>query len=408
MSIDADLHPTRWISSRPYSAKVIALHKNISMLQHGDIQGHFERIYGEIIRGYNDEIMKVPVSERPANAYFVQEEANLSACVAQYLSAGRNAFRITPALAQSLEHTSLDGVRCGELEFPFHNFYVSLLGHMRDGLAGESRNVVEGAYVSTHEGMIVVTLTTRKTDEHGIPLARYPVFQDRCFAVPLDTSDPDASIEDALLSAIAKGDIDIDDSVDGPDVDMDTTGLNIHRAIDVSARSNAERARNRAESLPVVRRALALIVNFCVWTTTDQAELQEPGRWQADAPRELLRRARVGRTEAIRREAVSRLVREGYSRIRMVGQELQRRVDEDRRSEPSGREMPPHWRIGHYQKVYYGPRDAEPRPFRRVWIEAIKVRSDLGEPANAHLYVAGMGDAVTVAEEHQGINGLAP
>jgi hypothetical protein len=384
-----DLHPTRWARNRPFSRQAIDLFRRVfenpGSLDAQRVQDTFQTLTQAMTAHYNDGILRVPVERRPKDIRMMKGELDLAMQAVAWHHRGRNAFVLSDGLHAALRRTDLKGVRFGDVKLPFPSFYISLANRFDRGLVG-SDNVIDGAYVSGGEGRIHICLTTRRQDAGARSSRNWPFSRDPYFDVPLKAH-ANETFEDLLQAAIATREIDLvgetylpDGWVDGP---VDVDGHMVHVTHNTTRRG--EEARDRQEDLPVVRQALALIVNTLAWLTIKPQDSTSLPEWTSDAHGRAVAQSREG-SKGKRQQAVAELLQGGFARIRIAGRELDAERDL-RPSEGDGSELQEsHWRIGHWRRQPHG----EGLLLRRLqWVRPTLVRPDLGPPSTGRIYDVG-------------------
>jgi hypothetical protein len=259
-----DIHPSRWLRTRPFARELINIFAKTAVGV-GPTQTTCQQSTSAVFPHYNAALLKVPVSRRPSSGRLVQEEIGLGVHAARYFATGRNAFVLSPGLNQSLLHTDLTGLKFSDIHFPFRSFYLGFAGPIDASLPG-SDNFIDGGYVCDLGSVIEVLLTTRRYDVDPSNSKRWPWSRDPYFYVPFEPGDSEETIENALTRLLKTRKIDIEPRDFIPDavpMDLESTGFENapFEVFDVTARNNAIDAARNIEALPSVRRALSLLLN---------------------------------------------------------------------------------------------------------------------------------------------------
>lgn len=387
-----DLHPTRWSRTRPFARVALdvvrSLRDGAATMSEQRIQSFMQPLFQAMLPAYNAGLMRVPFERRPADGRILMQELTLALHAAAWHHRGRNAFALSDGLHAALRRTDLKGVRIGDVKLPFPAFYISLAHRFDRGLVG-SDNVIDGAYVTGAEGRLDIVLTTRRQDASLRSGRNWPFSRDPYFHVPLDYDGND-TFEDLLQAAIAGRKIDLvgetyipDDWIDGP-VDIDGRKVNVT----YNTTRRPEEAKDRAEDLPAVREALALVVNTLAWLTIRPEDATGPAEWSADAHRKAVIQSGEG-SKGKRQQAVAELLQGGFARIRIAGRELDAERGFRASNGDQAEMQESHWRIGHWRRQPYG----EAMLLRRLqWIRPTLVRPDLGPPSKGRIYDLGPED----------------
>lgn len=376
----ADVHPMRYMRTRPFARKAV------QTFVRGPGRGlptmeTFQAVQQIIVSSYNEAMERFPLERRPERpTSMVGQEGSLACHVGMFAAAGRNVFLLAPKLMTMLDRTDLAAVRAGDVHLPFTAFYVSF-GDAFDGALPGPPNRIDGAYVSQPApGHLQVLVTSRRLDTRPDTAARWPFSRDLYFYGPFDTTDPEMGF-DAILDAAVGRDITIDPSITAPDPDMVLRLSDGRQALvqDVRGLTAGEQAAYNREGLPSFRRALALVINALCYLGSGEPEIDEPA-YPDDVPADAVGAVASGRRSQQDR-ARARLLDEGFVPVRIVGRSVASEPSDS--GEPSGRSVSAHWRRGHWRRQPVGVGRAS---IRLTWVRPALVRGERGAPEVGHLY----------------------
>ena len=131
--------------------------------------------------------------------------------------------------------------------------------------------------------------------------------------------------------------------------------------------------------LPVYREVTKLIANGLAYVLYERGSIKED--WLG-APGKLVGKLENAHTPKEKHRNESKLLTLGFSKVHLCAPVL----ETDDEPTPSGRELKPHWRRGHWRHQPYGPGLSM---IRLVWIRPTIVRRDKGEPEQGHVYLGG-------------------
>lgn len=134
-----------------------------------------------------------------------------------------------------------------------------------------------------------------------------------------------------------------------------------------------------ARWLPYLPALLSMVANALCYLCADDAEVHTT--YPAAAPERLVRQTTSHRPVQ-QRNAASKLEALGYHRVHLCGRELARRARVDQFVE--GREMPTHWRTGHWRHARVGKGRTD---IKLTWIDGVVVNADKGDPVTGHIYL---------------------
>lgn len=375
----------RYMRNRPFARKAMQLYRRI--VGRGIPTNTWIQEIGEMMMPiYNDIIMAMPREKRPERptAMLVQE-ASLAGHVGAFVEHGRNIFFLEPQLVQLLGQTDLTNVRCGDIQLPFDCFHISF-GDAFDGALPGAPNRIDGAYITSHpdwSDKLQILVTTRRLDQqHPDKPNRWPFSRDVYFYAPLNVSDPDATFEDVVRTAIEGGEIKIEQSIMTPDdekvVELPGGPVLVR---DVRHLTDAEQTELTREGLPMFRRALVLVVNALCYLNASSDETSTK-RLPDDTPADLVANWQSAKV-SLRDRAKSGLLERGFMPVLLRNSDVA--VETSLANSGSGAQVSTHWRRGHWRRQPHGQGRAL---IKLMWIRPALVAADHGAvpDTKGHLY----------------------
>lgn len=390
-----DLHPMRFLRAVPGSDLIV------QQAVRRDPQGllrsaTLDVMTGKVVELYNAELGRIPFHQRPSTMDAVTKTVSTLAHIANFASAGRNSFLLPMEVTALLGRTDLGDIRLSDIRLPFRAFYLAFAGGLSVGLPGLP-NVIDGAYVETFtiddgdgpQRYLTFYVTARRTGGPTRAKSAWIASPEPYFYAPLKIL---AEVEDTLEAAIERattsGDIALEAEPEAQAALIDgirqaaedgflleepvTTGFERAAAFNVVA-------------LPTMRSVLALLCNAICLISAEPVASQ-PG-WPTDAPQSLVDIALRGSTPKRRRTAMGQLAERAFFSARTITLQLNAPDTAETQADvttPSGRELLPHWRRGHWRRQAHGAGTLERR---LIWIRPVLVRRDRGEDVESHVYV---------------------
>lgn len=271
----------------------------------------------------------------------------LERTVSTWYVAGQQIFDLSAISAMFLGAHAMN-TPVGRLKLPYESFYLHWGKHLELPSPMNGR-FIEGAYVSRFdEGVMEVTFISSLPendpwDERSL-LANMVVDCEGVYSVLLDIAS-DGSIEEKSMAEMETG------FSDEPDVLRWT---------------------------PFLYPALNMVANSLCYLSSPKAEIEQS--YPLDAPERLVKQATAG-TPRERKRGESKLQNLGFRMINLCGQKLAASLD----MKPGSKEMPPHWRKGHWWPARVGKGRAE---VRMDWRDGVVVNKDKGTPDGGHIYEA--------------------
>jgi hypothetical protein len=376
-------HPNRLIASRDYFRPLYNHYRNLVPPDGIMSDTEYRDLFSRFMRGYwIPRLTEVRVEERPRNSKRQGDEFDLFCQVARFYLSGRNIFHFSPSLANLLRFTDVDDVLWSSIKVPYQSFYV-YFGVQEQCPLGDLQHLVDGTYLSEilspeFRG-VGVTLTTCSEVGEDEPSWNYILREDRYYYFPFEIHSPGETVGETLRRTVG-ADAVFNAAWAPPEIPAEAEQMANERGISldslpVEATAQGQTVRENLERLPVFGEALRLVVNCLCYLSSPSREVT------ARYPDSDITRAitRVG-TALERARAEKRAVREGYTLIHFCGDSLEREGE----SVPTGRELPAHWRRGHWRHQAVGPSRSE---HKLIWIRPTLVRkdkADLGVPG--HVY----------------------
>lgn len=352
----ARFHPVRFYLVRDDDLWVQMVEQHSADIQEDrkwSLLGVGERLYMRHSAGANllaglekfmfpEERLQKAFSEEFGGAANVLEMA-----VERWHSAGQQIFDLSAISAMFL---SSDALRTpvGRLKLPFESFYLHWGAHLelQSPLNGRS---IEGCYVCRYpDGVIDLT-----------------------FVSSLPASDP--WDQRSLLANLV---VDCE-GVYSVMLDIDSDGTFGEKSMESMEPGYSNEA-GVARWMPYIKPALNMLANCLCYLSSPKAEIVE--QFPPEAPARLVRQVMSG-TPRERARGESKLQNLGFRTIKLCGMQLATSLG----MKPGSKEMPPHWRKGHWWPARVGKGRAE---VRMDWRDGVVVNAEKGAPGSGHIYKA--------------------
>ncbi|MEJ6785609.1 hypothetical protein [Aminobacter sp. Piv2-1] len=390
-----DVHPMRFLRAVPGSDRIV------QQAVRSDPQGllssaTLDLVTGHVVELYNAGLGLIAFEQRPSTMDAVNKTVSTLAHIANFASAGRNSFLLPREVTALLGRTDLGDIRLSDIRLPFRAFYLGFAGGLAVGLPGLP-NVIDGAYVETFKieddaaphRYLTFYVTARRTDgATGAKSAWITSPEPHFYAQLKILAAAEDTLEAAIERATRSGDIALEAEPEAQAALIDgirqatEEGFLVEKPVTTGYERAA--AFNLA-ALPTMRSVLALLCNaICLLSAEPVAS--EPG-WPTDAPQSLVDIASRGSTLKRRRTATGQLAERGFFSTRTITLQLNAPDAAEAQANltmPSGRELLPHWRRGHWRRQPHGAGNLERR---LIWIRPVLVRRDRGEDVEGHVYV---------------------
>lgn len=395
MSFRADeLHPMRFLRAMPGSDLIVqqAVRRDPQgLLRSATLDAMTEKV----MELYNGELGGIPLEKRPSTMDVITKTVSTLAHIANFASAGRNSFLLPMELTGLLGRTDLGDIRLSDIKLPFRAFYLGFAGGLSVGLPG-SPNLIDGAYVETFmidddagaQRYLTFYVTTRRTESPTRAKSVWISDPELHFYAPLKIL---ADVRDTLEAAIERATTSSDIALEAEPEAQAALIDGIRQAaedghlVDEPVTTGFERAAAfNVVALPTMRSVLALLCN-AVCLLSAEPVASNPV-WPTDAPQSLVDAAMHGSTPKRRRTAIGQLAERGFFSARTVTLQLGApdTVELPDVTTPSGNEVLPHWRRGHWRRQAHGAGNLERRV---IWIRPVLVRRDRGVEVEGHVYV---------------------
>lgn len=335
----SDIHPMRFIQTRPFARKMLS---DLRSCETGLAQVDGGKIAAAIRSLVFDHLTRERLNARWNVENIIHAEMFQSHYLWMYEQYGRNTFVLSDRLTGLMIKTDLKGVLMRDIRLPFTCQYIAFGSVFRHGLEADFQNVVDGFYVKMWEDSFSFLFTTRTT---GSAKPRWYEFGQFGY-VDLKCGTAGTTVEDAVSRWRF---------ADGSDRGLLPVGL---------------------------EKAVGLAVNsLCYLSSRTDINALRPV-YTDDAPAELTSTLKVGRP-AKHGSARAELLNRGFSTIRILDVEP---VSTTMKGVGPGSELSAHWRRGHWRRQPHGPGRAD---VRLVWITPTLVRADKGDPEHGHVYIVG-------------------
>jgi len=290
----------------------------------------------------------------------------------KYNHGGRLIFDISKPLTTALLMTDADDIPCGELAFPAESFYLHF-GH--NHALTDSAFAIEGAFVGHEAGRMWIDLVPAGFGQahfFALPMG------EALIGVSIDTSDGAKPITQALSDSIAR--------IMEQNRAMLTQTEELERQLSaqygqvVKVPSPAARL---DEKEPVLRRAMALIVNALFYITSDTNDVHED--WCRDTPEAAAAALRNARNAGEVRTIENTLLKAGYSKVKFVGKGFAASTESHAIEDAvrTGKNLASHFRRGHYRRQPYGP---ERSLRKRIFVAPVMVNASSSAEVPGRIY----------------------
>lgn len=254
-----------------------------------------------------------------------------------------------------LRYTDVDGLVYERLRFPYKCFYM-YWGAASQVSLWDGETFVDGVYVRDEgptdhpkEPSVWLTFTARRRSADYARKMTEAEFlsHEKCYSLMLGLEE----------------------------------GIRVGSALENAIRSERDSPRYWRELaelwLPHLGGLTRLVMNCLCYLEHEDREVRR--RYPEDTPKAMLDKlARSARPKDIRRNE-SKLQSMGFRKVFFCGDTLER----ERPAIATGRELPPHWRRGHWRNQAAGP---ERTRHKMIWIKPTLVRKDKGDALIKHIY----------------------
>ncbi len=352
----ARFHPVRFYLMRDDDLWVDMVEQHYADIQEDrqwSLLGVGERLYMRHCEGENllvglepftfhEERLKKAFSEEYGGAGNTLEMA-----VQDWHGAGQQIFDVSPISAMFLTSNAMR-TPVGRLKLPYESFYVHWGAHLELQSPLNGR-YIEGCYVCRDpDGAIDLTVVSslpasNPWDQSSL-LANLVVDYEGVYSVMLDI-ESDGTIDEKCMESMEPG-------------FSDEAGV--------------------VRWTPYITAAMNMLANCLCYLSSPKAEIVE--RFPPEAPAKLVKQVTSG-TPRERARGESKLQNLGFRTIRLCGQNLAASLG----IRPGAKEMPAHWRKGHWWPARVGKGRTE---VRMDWRDGVVVNADKGAPGGGHIYKA--------------------
>jgi hypothetical protein len=344
---DSTYAPLRYEATRPYALELgkrfMAHHRQGESVRRAFLTKEMmPLVQKEVRRRFGPQDGPGPVQNE-----FVNVQA-----FGYYADAGRVIFDVSTALSDSLTHTDIGDIPCGEVPFIARAFYLhfgALTSPDGEYVDEAGLPLVEGAFVQHLPGerFIVDFASFSFGDEYFADREH----GDELLGVSIDFSDPSLTVLSALSAAVKR--IEENHKVMAAQAaEMQEKVLREYGEL-VRVPTMGERL---THYLPVLSRAMHLVINTLFYIASEPEDVAAD--WPPDAPDALLTIVRDESAKpGSRRTAVNTLNNQGYIKVQFVGRRYASTTAAAEVAEAvrTGRTMPTHMRRGHWRRQPYGP-----------------------------------------------------
>ncbi len=265
-------------------------------------------------------------------ARWMHGEMSMGQVYTQFCACGRMIFEFSEILSEEMLHSDLGEAIVGDIQLPYDTLYVKF--NFRSSIRLSTGRPIDGFYVMTgeHAAFYLITFVGRRRNE-------WPDFNDLPISAHIENSENDILISDALDKGLESNLASLRQARGGAadELGMDPTMIKTPQ-IDSAINESAE-----------VRSLLSLAANALLYLSIYPEEIGDG--WSEGAPEKLVQTATSGKPKK-KDEAVRHLWSMGYTRLKLCGLGLQPLYDKT--DAPSGRTVRPHWRRGHWRRVWHG------------------------------------------------------
>lgn len=351
----ARFHPIRFYLLRddPLWTQAVKKHEE-DMREHPELRllGVCELLYavhkdvGSLLHGLEEYAFTDDRMERAFGDEFGGGGAQLESAVSAWAAHGEQIFDLSSIAAMFLESDALK-TPIGQLRLPYESFYVHWGTHL-EVPSPMSGRFIEGCYVEriVRDKMVVFTFVSSLSrddpwDQRSL-MANVVVDSEGVHCLMASTEEDGTFAEEVL------------------------------RMSEPGEYEDGQRARWER----YVEAAFNMAANCLCYLSSPKAEIVNS--YPSDAPERLVRQTSEG-TEKERRRGHSKLGALGFRQVKLCGVDLAKKLG----LRPGSREMPTHWRRGHWYPTRYGKAR---QSVRMDWRDGVVVNADKGSPEGGHIY----------------------
>jgi regulator of replication initiation timing len=315
--------------------------------------------------------------------YIEHEELLREFC--EFWIAGRQIFLFAPALIEELRQTEVGDVPWLTLRWPYDYFYVAFEKQNDISInIRDRRYCVDGAYCfveQSFEKPLHIFLTTALADEINLPQSsersiwksRDPVYRFLLKTSLLSNGTVKEAYQNGVNDTRSYCRL-TDDNLEKMTVEFVSA-----RGVDCANWSLPVRAFEKRfeRGLPLFQESLNLIVNCVCFLTQYNEHLTT--RFTANTPKAWIEKSERANNEQDAERNARKMASQGFAKIHFCGTHFK----SQRESDPTGRELPCHWRRGHWRKQPHGPALSQ---IKLIWIRPTLVRADKAPPERGRIY----------------------
>ena len=376
-------YPNRYRAARPWLKELLKECESFGLdTFSGGLYKPFYDMVAEHIFGSGQQVLEQ--TELAEERVVVTREAVLAEAYLVFTRFGKQIFHFSPILSKMLSVTSVDEIFISDLSLNYDSFYMSF-GKQHQLILSDtdgSHSCVDGAFIwripdESEEGIdfLSITLTSIK-DSHISPRQHLIIGHDLFYHSLLEFS-PSTTVGEQLEQD-KKEKIEEYDTSRSEHVDLlAEKNKGFYKPDAENLRYWAKASEYNQNNIQVYCDAIKLIINGLCYLTSIKNDVIQ--KYAESVPKKIREKSENAQKPKDRQRAISKLESMGYTRIHFCGEKLQR----DYESIHQRKELPPHWRRGHWRNQACGKQLSE----RKLkWIKPTIVRSDKGAPARGHLY----------------------
>ena len=352
--------PLRYEATRPYA---VTLGKAfVSQANKGERQ-RMAYIRDALPSALSTAIGRLTRAPHPAA---LQTEHQCIQVFGSYYQSGRIIFDVQKPLTAALLLTDVEDIPCSELVFPVDSFYLhfgEVSELLIDGFA------VEGAFVHRHSDILSVDLVQRG---FGHPQFYTLAQGESLLGVSVDLSDQSKTVVQALTDSVAAIVQQNAESLAQVEALMRQLEEQYGQSVRVPFAGE-----HLTQQLPVLKRAMALIINALFYIAAEPNDVQE--EWGSDTPASVIEALKIAKSPGQIRTLENTLKNAQYTKVKVVGKVFSTSIESRAIEEAlgTGRHLATHFRRGHFRQQAYGP---ERSLRKRIFVAPVVVNaSNAGE-----------------------------
>jgi hypothetical protein len=319
--------------------------QSMALLGVGERLYHIHRDGNNLLSGLEPYMFPLDRLKKAFDEEYGEAGSTEELAVQEWHKSGQQIFDLSAISAMFLTSDALK-TPVGRLKLPYESFFVHWGKHL-ELPSPMSGRFVEGCYVSRlPDGPIDITFVSSLQDDDPWDkrslLANMVIDCEGVYSVMID--------------------VETDGTIGGEFMESMKTGFSNELGV--------------LRWTPYIRSAVNMAANCLCYLSSPKAEIED--RFPPEAPERLVKQATSG-TPRERKRGESKLQNLGFRMIKLCGQ----RLADSLGIKQGSKEMPPHWRKGHWWPARIGKGRTE---VRMDWRDAVVVNADKGEPSGGHVY----------------------